>query len=331
MATTTLRPRRHVARSGIRAAVLLVLVLSVPGLPGCARPSYLLSNPVPGPELRRADGLSRHVVLISIDGLRPDAIAASGAATLDRLMRGGSYTLSAKTIVPSKTLPSHVSMLTGQPPELHGIRWNRNRTDARGTITLPTIFSLARSHGYLTAAFFGKSKLQHLQRPDSIDYSQAPGGWFGRWSDARTVRDVNSHLAARQPNLLFVHLSGPDDAGHRTGWMSADYRAAVRAADSAVAAILAAAEEAFGSDNYTVLVTSDHGGQGRDHGSDDLLDVTIPWIAWGAAVTPGMVTSPVNTMDTAATVLYVLGIEPPSDWEGRPVVASFARGGASTR
>jgi arylsulfatase A-like enzyme len=142
---------------------------------------------------------------------------------------------------------------------------------------------------------------------------------------------VNSHLAARQPNLLFVHLSGPDDAGHRTGWMSADYRAAVRAADSAVAAILAAAEEAFGSDNYTVLVTSDHGGQGRDHGSDDLLDVTIPWIAWGAAVAPGMVTGPVNTMDTAATVLYLLGIEPPSDWEGRPVVASFARGGASTR
>jgi predicted AlkP superfamily pyrophosphatase or phosphodiesterase len=57
--------------------------------------------------------VSRHVV-VSIDGLRPDAISTYGAATLQRLMREGSYTLCASTIHPSTTLPSHTSMLTGQ-------------------------------------------------------------------------------------------------------------------------------------------------------------------------------------------------------------------------
>src|SRR5262245_8758227 len=60
-----------------------------------------------------------HVVIVSIDGLRPDAIATYKAPTLERLMGEGSYTLHAATILPSKTLPSHTSMLTGEPPSVH--------------------------------------------------------------------------------------------------------------------------------------------------------------------------------------------------------------------
>jgi hypothetical protein len=57
--------------------------------------------------------LTDHLIVVSIDGLRPDAIEKFGARTLQRLMREGSYSLEASTIVPSKTLLSHTSMLTG--------------------------------------------------------------------------------------------------------------------------------------------------------------------------------------------------------------------------
>jgi len=40
------------------------------------------------------------------------------------LIREGSYTLEASTIVPSKTLPAPASMLTGQPLERHGVPGN---------------------------------------------------------------------------------------------------------------------------------------------------------------------------------------------------------------
>jgi predicted AlkP superfamily pyrophosphatase or phosphodiesterase len=264
------------------------------------------------------------VVLISIDGLRPDAIGTFTTPTLERLMREGSFTLTASTITPSKTLPSHTSMLTGQPPERHGVLWNNVVTAEADIIELPNVFGLARSRGYRTAAFFGKAKFQPLQQPGTLDYSQAPGGWFGRWSSARTVADVSTHLSTARPNLLFVHLSDPDRAGHSAGWMSAAYGRAVTATDLAISHLLGAADRSLGKGNYTVIVTADHGGHDFDHGSADALDVTIPWIAWGRGVKAGQLQqTPVQTIDTASTVLWLLGVIEPTDWPGSPVLSAF--------
>ena len=270
--------------------------------------------------------LSRNVVLVSIDGLRPDAISAFKAPTLTRLVTEGSYTFAATTILPSKTLPSHTSMLTGEPPDRHGVLWNNAFDDQPGTLEIPTIFSAARSSGYRTAAFFSKSKFSHLQVPGTLDYSQSPGGWFGRWSADDTLDDVETHLASSKPNLLFVHLTDPDAAGHSYGWMTAQYGHGVLRADAAVARLIEAADSAYGPGKYTLIVTADHGGNGKDHGSDHPFDVTIPWIAWGRGVTPGEITTgAVRTMDTASTVLFLLGVDTPANWVGVPIRSAFAR------
>jgi predicted AlkP superfamily pyrophosphatase or phosphodiesterase len=269
------------------------------------------------------------VVIVSIDGLRPDAITRYGAPTLLRLIRDGSYTLSATTTSPSKTLPAHTSMLTGQPPERHGVLWNNVATAEAESIDLPNIFSIARTHGYSTAAFFSKAKFQPLQLPGTLDYSQAPGGLFGRWSSARTVADVATYLEDAEPNVLFVHLTDPDAAGHRAGWMSPEYGRAVLAADAAVNRLIEIAEDAYGSDAFSVIVTADHGGHGTNHGSDDPRDATIPWIAWGEGVRPGVLEEPrVRVMDTASTVLWLLGIPEPRAWAGRAVMEAYETGRA---
>ena len=271
-----------------------------------------------------AAAVTRHVLLVSIDGLRPDAIQAFAAPTLQRLMREGSFTLSASTITPSKTLPSHTSMLTGEPPERHHVLWNTPITAKADTVGLPTVFGVARSHGYRTAAFFSKSKFQALQLPGTLDFSQAPRGWFGRWSGDRTLADVERHLSGAKPNLLFVHLADPDRAGHDDGWMSESYGRAVARTDAVVGRMLAAADRAFGLGGYSVIVTADHGGHGHNHGSDDPLDVTIPWIAWGRGVKTGeLAGSIVRTVDTASTVLWMLGVNEPTEWQGTPVLAAF--------
>jgi arylsulfatase A-like enzyme len=272
-----------------------------------------------------ADSLTRNVVVVSIDGLRPDAIGVYGASTLQRLMREGSYTLAASTINPSKTLPSHTSMLTGQPPERHGVLWNNVATADADSVDVPNVFGVARAHGYRTAAFFSKAKFQPLQVDGTLDYSQAPGGLFGRWTSERTVSDVAKYLkGGARPNVLFVHLTDPDAAGHRSGWMTPDYGRGVQAADRAVDRLLALAAEAYGAGSFAMIVTADHGGHGTNHGSDDPQDVTIPWIAWGQGVRPGMLTqSTVRTMDTAATVLWLLSAAGPPDWAGQPVVEAF--------
>lgn len=264
------------------------------------------------------------MLVVSVDGLRPDAIAAFNAPTLQRLIREGSYTLSATTIDPSNTLPSHTSMLTGQPPEQHGVKWNSVLTADKDTIEVPNVFSVARAHGYSTAAFFSKAKFQPLQRDGTLDYSQAPGGWFGRWSSEKTLLDVADYLRTARPNLLFIHLADADTAGHRFGWMSASYGRAVLRVDAGIDKLLSLADTAFGAGNFSVILTADHGGHGRRHGSKDLVDVTIPWITWGQGVRPGKLGDPaIRTMDTAATALWLLGIDGPCDWAGHPVTRAY--------
>ena len=308
------------------SAVSLSLCAVFAGVAASACSTRYVRATVPNPAVasKPAATLTQHVILVSVDGLRPDAIRRFGAVNLQRLMGQGSYTLAATTILPSKTLPSHTSMLTGEPPERHQVFWNTVATQKRDEIELPNIFSAARSQGYETAAFFSKSKFNALQRDGTLDYSQAPGGWFGRWSGSRTVKDVEKYLATARPNLLFVHLSDPDAAGHRSGWMSSEYARGVRAADAAVGRLLSAAESAYGAGNYSIIVTADHGGHGMDHGSDRIEDVTIPWIAWGRGVKAGALDSTlVRTMDTASTVLWLLGVEEPADWAGSPVTGAF--------
>ena len=286
--------------------------------------TMLLGGAASQPEAVVPGAVTDHVIVISMDGLRPDAIEEFGAKTLQRLMREGTYASEAQTIFPSKTLPSHMSMLTGVLPEVHGVTWNDDRTDEEVALTVPTVFEVAKTNGYHTAAFFSKSKFHHLQERGTLDYTQAPDGW-DKWMATRTVGDVATYLKHERPNLLFVHIGEADYAGHSLGWMSFAYKWAVNRVDNGVRHVLESADAAFGKGNYTVIVTADHGGHGRNHGSDEAVDMTIPWIVWGEGVNEGAsVRAAVKTMDTAATVLWLLGIDEPADWAGTAVADAFS-------
>ncbi|HEX8272029.1 MAG TPA: ectonucleotide pyrophosphatase/phosphodiesterase [Longimicrobiaceae bacterium] len=267
-------------------------------------------------------GFSEHVVVISLDGLRPDAIRRFRAGTLQRLMREGSYTLHARTILPSKTLPSHTSMLTGVEPADHGITWNTDETETHGHVEVPTIFATAHARGLKTAAFFSKTKFHHLEVPQSLSHVNSPA--TGKLSAAQTVREVERYLETEKPNLMFVHIGEPDYAGHFWGWMGWMYGRAVRQADNAVEKVVEASDRAFGEGNYTLIVTADHGGHGWNHGTSDPRDVTIPWITWGKGVRGGtQLADGIRTMDTAATALWLLGVPTTTASDGLPVAHAF--------
>ena len=265
-----------------------------------------------------------HVVVISIDGLRPDAIARYEARTLQRLMEEGRYSLTAQTIALSKTLPSHTSMITGVDADKHGVTWNSDRVGEHGYVSVQTMFGLAHANGFSTAALFSKTKFHHLEVPNTLDFVRSPKRSIeGPWPSSRTADYVASYLRDNSPNLLFVHFAETDLMGHTFGWMSWMYGMAVKEVDLAVARVLDKADERFGAGMYTVIVTADHGGHKKTHGTSDKQDRTIPWIVWGAGVQRGDTLSGIRTMDTAATVLWMLRLETPETWAGRPVTSAF--------
>jgi arylsulfatase A-like enzyme len=306
--------------------------ITVRALAACLAAACVAPAPAPDVAVNRTAArplaqrrVTDHVVIISVDGLRPDAIEKFGAATIQRLMREGSYAPDAQTVLPSTTLPSHTSMLTGVDPDVHGITWNTDETAARGYVRVATVFGLARAAGFRTAAFFGKSKLNHVHPPATLDYVHAFDDWRPwRWSGMGTARLVGRYLARARPNLLFVHLVEVDYTGHFFGWMGRLYGNAVRDADAAVAALLRHADAQFGRGQYTVILTADHGGHGRTHGTDAPEDTTIPWIVWGEGVRAGTeLPFGIRTTDTAATALWLLGVGVPAEWTGHPVMQAF--------
>ena len=85
------------------------------------------------------------VVIVSVDGLRADAVvpALNAFATLRR--RGVSAD-AASTIRRSTTLASHASMLSGVDVDVHGMTWNAWRPE-RGRIRFPTVLQVAARAG----------------------------------------------------------------------------------------------------------------------------------------------------------------------------------------
>lgn len=264
-----------------------------------------------------------HVLILSLDGMRPDALERYGTGMLALLRAQGATDLRARTVYPSVTLPAHISMLTGLVPRRHGVTWNANRIRSDRPLAVPTVFELADRHGLSTAAFVSKMKLHHIRRPGSPDMLEGPSGARRLWLAEQTLDRAIPHMHRERPNLMLIHIGEADYAGHSTGWMSDAYNFAIRRVDAVVTLIIQAADEAYGPGNYTVLLTSDHGGRGRDHGSRDPEDMRIPWIAWGEGVVHTTLESEVHVYDTAATALWLLGVPVPEDWQGEPVVAAF--------
>ena len=262
---------------------------------------------------------ARHVVIISEDGMRPELITQQQRMQWHQLMaKNGAYTWRARTIRTASTLPSHASMLSGVDVNLHGLTWNNWRPQ-KGYIQVPTIFKAAEDNGLKTAAFVGKFKLRHILPPGTVDVFQRPGYYCKKVSE-----EAARYIEREKPALTFVHFSDPDEKGHSAGWMSEDQKRAARDADACLGTIYQAIERAGILNDTLVIVSADHGGHNHNHSGALLSDRNIPWIAMGPGVRRGYsIQGPISTMDTAATALAALGLQPQTRLAGKPIREIF--------
>jgi len=232
------------------------------------------------------------------------------------LMQSSAYTLSAQTVYPSVTLISHSSMLTGACPAKHGVDWN-DYLPERGYALGTDLFDIAHAAGIQTVMYVGKEKLRQVTEPSSLDN-------FVYINDRDTV--IMDRLIENFPGgfgLLFIHLPVVDGMGHSYGWLSSQQFSVAMRADEALGKLLAELDARNLRNETLLIVTADHGGHNTTHGSSRPEDMTIPWIASGAGIQPGELSTAVHTMDTAATAAFALGLDIPADWDGVPIYEAF--------
>jgi hypothetical protein len=242
----------------------------------------------------------RHVVVVTVDGLNPDALTRlgpQGTPHLHRMIRQGSSTLNARTEVEqTETLPNHIGMVTGRRIDAayggHGVTWNDERLtpatvqQAAGE-GVDSIFAAAHREGLASALYAAKKKFTLFNR-------SWPAGTTNAVVDGRNpalARAAAADLAARRHDFTFLHLSLPDVAGHAHGWMTRKYLRSVRRSDRLVGSLLDTirGDKAL-KRRTTVILTADHGGQPRATRHRDpslVVNYRIPFLMWGRGVTRG--------------------------------------------
>lgn len=335
--------------------LLLIIVFLIFGLLLVAGTSWFwMKRSAASADQSHWSGLTRNnniIVLVSIDGLRPDVIEKAGAENLSRLMREGSSTRRAQTIFPSWTVPAHVSLVTGVTPEQHGVKSNRDWPLIKELMTnyianqsgkLPTILDFTKGVGMRNvivvtqhpevAQIQSALTIRHLDQLFGVPASNqtifnlgdigvsAPG-------IGEQVRDL---ILQGRPTFIFVHFYEVDQAGHHYGWFSPAQYEAVRVVDAAIGMIMDAMRRGPARDRTYLFVTSDHGGhitQNSDdwgHGTDSLDDMVIPIIVSGPDIKKGYdIHQPAFICDIPATILHVIGVKIPENWDGKSIKEIF--------
>jgi predicted AlkP superfamily pyrophosphatase or phosphodiesterase len=258
----------------------------------------------------------RRVVLLIIDGLRPEAVTPTLMPSLATLAESA-WSCEGRTVRPSATVPALVSLATGIPPERHGVV--EARLPALGTLIdirpLPVVL---KRYGHLTRIVSGPLPTPHRVLGRTLlglaGVSSLVTAPLGPRELVRLGEKEQSRLAT---SLTIVYLNECDRAGHSKGWMSGAYLEAAREVDGAVGELTGTV---LVQDDALFLVTADHGGGGvvaTDHDMPHPINDTIPMVAAGAQVIPGRGQAGVSLLDLPPTILRALAVPVPRSYAGR--------------
>lgn len=231
----------------------------------------------PDPSAQPAGGVAtatpaHQLLVISIDGLRADALGRGDTPNLDRLASGGVRAQKMRPSYPVLTFPNHYTLVTGLRPDRHGIVHNTMKDAELGRFIVADkdagrvpgwwqgvpLWTSAERAGIATAiwAWPGASAPRDGVLPrywHEFDASIPLDARMRQVADWMTVPD------GPRPGLVAVYLENVDGAGHGHGPDAAQTHAAIRAVDAAIGSLLARLDAAGLSDRVNVVVVSDHG------------------------------------------------------------------------
>ena len=273
----------------------------------------------------------KHIVLIAFDGLSAEGVRNHAMPNLNRLMKGGAYTLHNRSILPSSSAPNWASMFTAVGPELHGYTtWGSKTPEIPPYITnqygrFPGFYGLFRDAfpkaecGYI----YEWDGMQYLVDSLAINYFvHTPMG--DRYPDGAASVAVN-YIKAKKPKYCAVIFEEPDHTGHTHGWVSEEYYKKLDRLDVYLGMVVKAIEDAGMMDETVIVVSADHGGKGTAHGGISLSEMETPLVFYGKGVKQGYeITESTMVIDIAATEAWLFGIAPHEAWLGNPVTTAFS-------
>ena len=277
--------------------------------------------------------LAKHVVLIGLDGWSAHGFENShDIHNILNLKQGGSYSMHKRSVIPASSAINWASMFMGVGPEMHGYtQWDSRTPEVPSVITnengiFPTIFSVIREQypEAETVCTFEWIGIKYLI--DTLAISHVKHFTAGSGNVEQNCDSIARYIIEEKPVFLAPIFDGIDGAGHSSGWFTAGYYNYVARIDRCIGRIIQALKDADIYDDTIIIVTGDHGGHDKSHGTVDIRDMETPLIFFGKNVRSGyQIQEPVVQYDIAATIAYILGLETPSVWRGKPTTEVFIK------
>ena len=232
------------------------------------------------------------VLFIGIDGCRGDALLQASTPNLQGLMDNGTWTIDGLNIPPTWSGTGWSSMLTGVWPAKHNVT-NNSFTDPN-FINYPHFFNhIENSNSALqteSIVHWGPINSEIL---DLADYEEIVG------TDEEVKIAGIDRLLNNDPDVLFLHFDDVDHAGHNNGFSPAvqPYLEAIETVDQQIGEVLTALvnRPTYASENWLVLVSTDHGGSPSGHGGYSLEEQKVFLIVGGGTALAGVQESAVTS------------------------------------
>lgn len=257
--------------------------------------------------------MSNKVILISIDGMRPDAVISCGNPFVEELFKISSYSMTSRTVFPSVTLPCHMSLFHSVEPTRHGTTTNVYTPQVRPINGLVEQIKILNKTSF---AYMGWEQMRDISRPGSFQRSFYINiNTISNCDDILTQKAIEDAKSAH-PDFIYLYLGDTDEiGGHKYGWMSKEYLGFVSTALSNVKKVV----DELG-DEYTIIVTADHGGHDRCHGTELPEDMTIPMFFIGEEFNKGEELTGVSILDLAPTIATIMQVPFAPEWEGKVLI-----------
>ena len=311
-----------------RIVALLAWLSVIVGL-GVIWAHALAANPA-------ADKPAINVILITMDTLRADHVGCYGATqvqtpVLDSLSRDGVVFEHAYSQVPL-TWPSHTAILTGTYPFQNGVQ------DFTGQPLSSRFRSVAQgfqAHGYATGAVVSSFVLDRswgLARGfDFYDDAFSAGSFHKKdigLVDRRAEESVSRTISwlaknSQRPFFFWLHLYDPHSPydppePFQSEFKNHLYDGEIAYADHELGRLISWLKQKKLYDRSLIIFLSDHGESLGDHGENEhgffIYNSTmqVPLIVKppaGSGIHPGRVSTPVETIAVAPTLLRLAGVK----------------------
>lgn len=274
------------------------------------------------------------VLFIGIDGCRFDAIQAAETPHLDALLADGCHDPDAQILgeryQKNDTIsgPGWSSILTGVWADKHGV--HDNTFQGKHYDRFPHFFVRLKEvrPDALTASVVTWVPIQlHIVSGADVALFFPPTEKDYVAADKAAAASAAKVLTEKDPAVLFYYIGQVDESGHAHGFHPTvpEYISAIEQADRQVGQVLDAmrARPTFAQEDWLVIVTSDHGGQGTSHSQGhNVPEIRNSFlIVSGPAAARGRLAEETYLVDAPVTALAHLGVSAKPAWEldGRPV------------